>query len=160
MPFVIRAASLDDAEAIADCHKDAVKRKAAAFYGADLIDEWSWSPNRISRIRSEIQNRDFIYLVASSDDCILGYGIANPLAFELKSLCARPNKIGRVGAIVLSSLLSQCRKQGCAYLDLSSSLNAEKFYLDNGFQALERGQHIMESGLVMECIKMRIDLTS
>ena len=158
MSFLIRTASLNDAEAIADCHKEAVQKKAAAFYGADLIEEWSWSPNRIERIRGEIQNQDFIYLVASLDGCILGYGIANPSAFELKSLCARPNKKGRVGASLLAALLDECKKQGCAYLDLSSSLNAETFYLDNGFRTLERGQHMMESGLAMECIKMRIEL--
>ena len=158
--FIVRAVSLDDAEAIADCHKEAVISKAAAFYSAALIEEWSWSPDRTDRVRSEIRNRDFIYLVASSDDCILGYGIANPSACEIKSLCARPNTKGRVGAAILEALVEQCKDRGCAYLELSSSLNAETFYLENGFRVLARGQHAMASGLEMECVKMRIDLNS
>jgi hypothetical protein len=156
-PFIIRTAFIDDAKAIAECHKEAVETKAAAFYSANIINEWSWSLDRIEKILSEIQNRDFIYVVASLDDYILGYGIANPKALELKSLCTRPNKVGRVGASILAELLEQCKKQGCTYLDLSSSLNAEKFYLDNGFLALEKGRHILDSGLAMDCIKMRIE---
>ena len=157
-PFILRRAAPDDAEAIADCHREAVTKKAAAFYGADLIDEWAWSADRLDKIRGEIQNQDYIYLVATSGDCILGYGIANPSGLELKSLCARPNKKGRVGTALLAALLDQCKNRGCAYLDSSSSLNAEKFYLQHGFRVLQKGQHIMESGHVMQCIKMRIVL--
>ena len=159
-PFIIRNVSLNDAEAIVECHKEAVEKKAAAFYGADVINEWSWSPNRIEKIRREIQTEEFIYLVASLDECILGYGIAIPAAFELKALCTRPNKIGRVGASILAALLDQCKKRGCAYLELSSSRNAEQFYLDNGFRVLERGQHKLDSGVPMDCVKMRIELDS
>lgn len=157
--FILRRAALNDAEAIADCHREAVTEKAAAFYGADLIAEWAWSPNRLDKIRGEIQNTDFIYLVAASGDYILGYGIANPSAHELKSLCARPNSAGGLGKSLLTTLLDHCQKQGCAYVGLSSSLNAEKFYLNNGFRVLARGQHIMESGLIMDCVHMRAGLT-
>lgn len=157
-PFIIRRASTDDAEAIAECHKEAVEKRATAFYGVDIIDEWSWGSDRIEKILGEIKNREFIYVVASLDDYILGYGIANPRALELKALCARPNKIGRVGASILAELQEQCRRQGCPHLDLSSSLNAEKFYLDNGFRILEKCHHILASGLAMDCIKMRIEL--
>lgn len=158
--LIIRTACIDDAKAIAECHQDAVEKKAATFYGANIISEWSSRPDRIEKILSEIQNRDVIYVVASLDDYILGYGIAIPKALELKSLCARPNKVGRVGSSILAELLEQCKKLGCPYLDLSSSLNAEKFYLDNGFRALEKGQHILASGLAMDCIQMRVDLNS
>ncbi len=151
---------MDDAEAIAECHKEAIEKKAPAFYGSDIIDEWSWSIDRIEKIHREIQNQDSIYLVASLDDYIFGFGIANPKALELKSLCTRPNKVGRVGASILAELLDQCKKLGCPYLDLSSSLNAEKFYLENGFRVLEKGQHILSSGLAMDCIKMRIELNT
>lgn len=154
--FIIRSACLDDAEAIADCHREAVEKKASAFYGPDIIREWSI--NRTEKIRGQIQNQDFIYLVASSDDRILGYGLAIPAAFELKALCARPNTKGRVGTVILGALLDECKKRVCDRLDLSSSLNAEKFYLENGFRALERGHHEMESGAAMDCVKMRIEL--
>jgi L-amino acid N-acyltransferase YncA len=159
-PFIVRSVSLEDAEAIAECHKEAVEKKAAAFYGADVIDEWSRSPNRIERIRGEIKNQDFIYLVACLGDSIVGYGIANPSAFELKSLCARSNEKGRVGTSLLAALIDQCKKQNCAYLELSSSLNAERFYLDNGFRVLERSQHRLDSGVEMNCVRMRIELNS
>jgi len=157
-PFIIRTASINDAKAIAECHKEAVEKRASTFYGANIIDEWSCSPDRIEKILSEIQNQDFIYVVAFLGEYILGYGIANPKALEFKSLCTRPNKIGRVGASILTKLLEECRKHGCPYLDLSSSLNAEKFYLDHGFRILDKGQHILPSGLAMDCIKMRIEL--
>jgi putative acetyltransferase len=157
-PIIIRRAAFDDAEAIADCHKEAVEKKAAGFYPADVIAEWSH--NGIEKIRGQIQNEGFIFLVASLDGSVLGYGVAIPLVFELKGLCTKPNKKGRVGTLLLAALLDECKKRGCDRLDLSSSLNAEKFYLEHGFRALERGQHKMESGLAMDCIKMRIALDS
>ncbi len=157
-PFIIRAASANDAKAIAECHKEAVEKKASTFYDSNIINQWSWSSDRIEKILGEIKNRDFIFVVACLGDYILGYGVANPKALEFKSLCTRPNKVGRVGAAILAELVEQCKKLGCPYLDLSSSLNAEKFYLDNGFRALEKGQHILASGLAMDCIQMRIEL--
>ncbi len=158
-PLIIRSVSLGDAEAIAACHKEAVEKKAADFYSAAVIAEWAWTPDRLEKIHREIQNPDFIYLVASLDDRILGYGIANPSASELKSLCARPNAVGRVGATLLMALVEQCKARGCTYLELSSSLNAEKFYLDNDFRVLKRDWHTSESGLTMECVMMRFDLS-
>jgi predicted N-acetyltransferase YhbS len=114
-PVIIRRASPADAEAIADCHREAVEKKAAGFYSADVIAEWSC--NRIEKIRGQIQNQDFIYLVASLDSRVLGYGLAIPLEFELKGLCVRPNNNGRVGTSLLAALLDECKKRGCHHLD-------------------------------------------
>ncbi len=154
--LVIRTASINDAKAIVECHKEAVEKRAAAFYDANIIAEWG--KDNIEKILGEIQNQDFIFLVAEVDNYILGYGVANPSALEFKSLYTRPNKIGSIGVCILTELLEQCKKQGCHYLELSSSLNAEKFYLDNGFRVIQKGQHILDSGLAMDSIKMRIEL--
>ena len=156
--FIIRKAYINDAEAIAECHKEAVEKRATTFYDTNIINEWSWTPDIIEKFLGEIKNQDFIFVVASVDDYILGYGVANPSVLEFKSLSTRPNKVGRVGASILAELIQQCKKLGCPYLDLSSSLNAEKFYLDNGFRVLGKSQHILASGLAMDCINMRIEL--
>ncbi|MEJ0063721.1 MAG: GNAT family N-acetyltransferase [Alphaproteobacteria bacterium] len=158
--FTIRRASAADAEAIGECHREAIRKRAAGFYSEEIIADWARIPDEIerSRRRGEIANRDWIYLVAEADGEIIGFGIVIPSANELRALYSRPNPHGGVGSSILAALFDLCRQQGCAWLEMSSSLNAEKFYLDHGFRALSKSHHVSNSGVHYDCVKMRIDL--
>jgi hypothetical protein len=45
-------------------------------------------------------------------------------------------------------------------LHLDASLNAELFYLAMGYEVVERGEHVLNSGQAMACVRMAKDLTS
>ena len=45
-------------------------------------------------------------------------------------------------------------------LELDASLNAEPFYAALGYEAVERGEHVLRSGLRMAAVKMRKNLKS
>ena len=51
--------------------------------------------------------------------------------------------------------LSAAREQGMTYLEVESSLTAERFYSSNGYLIRERGEHVLWNGQRMASIKMR-----
>jgi GNAT superfamily N-acetyltransferase len=63
-----------------------------------------------------------------------------------------------VGRAIVEELERIARKHGITYLQLDSSLNAERFYLCCGYRITERAKHIMPGGTVMDCVKMHKDL--
>jgi hypothetical protein len=49
-------------------------------------------------------------------------------------------------------------EHGLTHLDLYASVNAQPFYVALGYEALERGDHVLRSGLRMAAVKMRKNL--
>jgi putative acetyltransferase len=153
----VRAAKPADAEAIIHVHYAAVHETASAFYPPDIIEAWSRKPDeaRYQWMRELITKGEEIVIVAETGSGILGFGIMMPKLRELRALYVHPTA-GRqgIGKKILQALESRAVAEGFSCLLLNSSLNAETFYEDNGYQALSRGRFRLASGYEMDCIKM------
>lgn len=154
----IEPACNDDAAAIVDVHFTAVHQTAAPFYPEEIINSWSRpiSDERVKRIQRAIEGSDELLLVAKSDARIVGFGSIAPKNNELLGLYVHP-AYGRrgVGEQLLSVLEQMAVEHGASELQMDASVNAEAFYIRQGYQVVERGTHQLASGQEMNCVKMQ-----
>ena len=160
MTFIIKRPTKSDARAILECHRDAILAKAGNSYNEDVIKSWARTidEEKIRKVEGEIQNLEWIYIVAESCEGIIGFGIITPENNDLRAIYVRPCKEHGVGRSIMKKLLEEARLKNLSFLKMDASLNAEPFYKQFGFQSLGRGFHTFESGAKMDCIKMRLDL--
>lgn len=152
----IRPAITSDAPAIAALHREAVLAKGISHYPEDTLNDWSPvpTPERISRLASQIAHPGLIVLVAVANDEILGFTLVDIANNELGAVYVKPNMVGNVG----SALLAEIEKRAfplCEFLTCDASLNAERFYKRNGYVEERRGDHVLRSGKKIACIHMR-----
>jgi putative acetyltransferase len=105
-------------------------------------------------------NRENEYrLIAEIDRQVVGIGA---LAFENSELraCYVAPAAGRrgVGSALVLEIERAARERGLSALELDSSITAEAFYRKQGYEARERGEHILRNGPRMACVKMRKSL--
>ncbi|MFC5649575.1 GNAT family N-acetyltransferase [Paenibacillus solisilvae] len=60
-----------------------------------------------------------------------------------------------VGTTILNALEKIAIEKKIRYLEMDASINAESFYLKNGYRILEHRTHKLSSGQEMKCTKMR-----
>jgi putative acetyltransferase len=65
-----------------------------------------------------------------------------------------------IGSALVRAIELAAHEQGIALLHLDSSTMAEPFYAALGYEARERGEHILGNGRPMACVKMRKRLLS
>ncbi len=163
----IRRATEDDVPAMLALHRQAVRRTAAAFYDTEVIDAWSSSsepenrPATIERMSRNLTSGEVIGFVVETEDAICGFGEFLPSKSMLGAIYVHPDH-GRkgVGGMLMEALEHTAREHGISELHMDASLNAEIFYNQHGFEALEYGQHTLRDGLKMACVKMRKKLTA
>lgn len=159
MTFSLRKPDIKDALAILQCHQAAIKAKALAYYGEHIVNAWApkVTDEVIQRIESEINQPDWIYLVAESEEGIIGFGIVVPKDNELRAVYVRPSQSKQVGTTIMAELLAQSRRMGLTHLQMDASANAAPFYAQNGFKVISKGFHTLNTGDQMDCVKMRLD---
>src|SRR5687767_11504750 len=100
--LILRGPVKADACAILECHQQAILFKALEYYGKKIVQ--SWSPEitleRIQKVESEIEQSEWIYIVAENSDGIIGFGIVVPEKHELMAVYVRPNRSGPVGTMI------------------------------------------------------------
>jgi putative acetyltransferase len=157
MKIQIRPAMPDDAMEIVRVHYAAVHEIASACYSREILDAWSGPPGekRHERVRRPISSGGELFIVAEVDGVMAGFGVIVPAEQEVRAVYVHPS-MGRrgIGAEILRSLETLAAEHGIRRLQLNASINAEKFYVDNGYSAIEPGVHPLGSGVEMACIKM------
>jgi putative acetyltransferase len=158
--FSIRQARPGDAQAILEAHRSAVRGTAANAYDPDVVD--SWAPPTISLDRVEafthsIKRGDAIVIVAEDGvGRIIGFGSIVPANSELRALYVSSEYARKgVGRTILVGLEALARKVGITELRMDSSVNAAGFYEANGYVTIEHGEHTLQSGVRMRCVRMR-----
>lgn len=152
---VIRRAVSEDAQAIAQCHYDAVHDKGKGFYPDDILDKWS-APVTLDKIamrRSHIENPHGEMYVAEADGQVIGFMSFEPSKCKLGTLYVRRNPYGRVGEQLMNWAKQRASDLHLTHFWLSSSLAAFEFYRRAGF--VETGRSINERGF--EEVAMRLD---
>lgn len=157
----IRAAVDSNAEAIVALHFASVRHHGDGLYSPEIIDSWSPPPDerRWARMRCAIASDVEMVLVAEISGEVCGFGAVCAAEGHLRALYVHP-AFGRrgVGSAILSRLESLAIAKGAAQLRLDASLNAEAFYHNRGFEAVERAVHRLSSGVEMVCVVMRKQL--
>jgi putative acetyltransferase len=93
--------------------------------------------------------------VAERDDRIAGFAQLNVERGEVEAVYVSPEDVRtKVGSALLDQLETVAMHRGVRTLTLKSTLNAERFYLRQGYERLGPGDHF---GLA--CIRMRKHLS-
>ena len=148
----------DEARTFLEIHGRSVRGLAAQHYPADVIAAWG-APAHISdeAVRRFLKNPDDeIRLIAELDGQPVGLGSLVVDNTELRSCYVVPEaaRMG-VGSALVQEIERIARGRGLTHLELDASLNAEPFYAALGYEAVERGEHVLRSGLRMAAVKMR-----
>lgn len=157
--IIIRRAVDADSDSILRVHHDAVHMTAAQNYESDILNEWAspLTPQRIENHRAEFQKskEELIFIVAEVLDQVIGFGMYVPSTGEISAIYVLPGA-GRkgVGALLLCELENIAHELGANQVWLQATLNAEKFYLRNGFIRESMAEYTFPSGLKMSNIKM------
>lgn len=161
--FRIRPGVESDAAALSRVHFAAVRGTAAASYPPPIIEGWAPPPDeaRQEQFRRAIAGGDESFVVAEHAGDVVGFGSIVVSVHELRSVYVHPTAGRRgVGGAIVGELERVAVSSGIPALDVTASLNAEAFYVQRGYQVLERTIHRSRSGLEMACVKMKKSLVS
>lgn len=158
MPVTIRPFRPDDAEAFLKVHHAAVRGTAAGDYPASVIDAWA-PAILVSHVEQVRADRTSTRILALLHDEIVGIGEVVPDRGELRACYVSPphGKQG-IGRAIVGELEGIARSMGALSLWLDSSLTAEAFYASLGYAVLQRGEHVLVTGVKMACVRMSKEL--
>lgn len=149
----VRELRPDEDATFRQIHHAAVHGLAAGHYSQEILDKWS-APIREggpAQPRREGQVR----LVAELDGEPVGIGALFPDKSELDAVYVLPSAARKgVGTALVREIERIAVERGVKRLHLDASLNAEPFYLAMGYAVVERGEHVLNSGQRMACVRM------
>jgi putative acetyltransferase len=155
--MMIRPASEEDARAILEVHFAAVHGDPQQFYADELLEDWSpeVDDQRVANYLSRPQAGEEFVRVVEMDGAVVAFGVIVPAFSELRACYVHP-RVSRqgVGQRLLGELEKAAFDQGVAWLTLNASLNAEPFYLAQGYVADGLGRHPLPGGQEMSCVRM------
>ncbi len=158
MGFVVRAATPEDYDGIADAHMDSIRTLGRTKYDADAVSDWAavrTGDDYARRVTNGAQ-----LFVAVEGGRVLGfsdYRVVRGLhrtAIYVRAEAARKG----VGSALFDLAETAARRGGAGEVHVDASLVAVPFYLANGFEEQGRGEHILPTGRTMPCIRMRKQL--
>jgi putative acetyltransferase len=160
MSVKVREMLDDDARTFLEVHHSAVRGIAAKDYPAEVVTDWAPIPVTNKSVEQLLTNPDGeIRLVAEIDGRIVGIAALVAANCELRACYVKPEAARKgVGSALVREIERIARDQGLAYLRLDSSVTAEPFYSHHGYCVLQRGEHVLNSGRRMACIKMKKSL--
>lgn len=158
----IRPATISDIGSVIRVHHGAVHgTDPSTFYPENILQSWSPGPtdeHRLEQFRLALEDKERFHLVAqlAENGTVIGFGTIVPSKGELRALYIDPNFGHRgIGSQILEHLEELALLHGAEELRLDSSLNAEQFYSRHGYSIIERGTHRLNTGIIMDCIKMK-----
>jgi putative acetyltransferase len=129
---------------------------------AEVIEAWAPMPITPQDVEAVQSNLEGEYrLVAEIDDrWVVGISSIVAQKNELRACYVVPSASRRgVGSALLREIERAARERGSTYLEAESSLTAAPFYISNGYQVLERGEHVLHNGQRMTWRQNAKDLT-
>jgi putative acetyltransferase len=160
--FRIREANESDVAAIRSVHRRSVLDLATKTYSPEVIANWKPNPSQDSfeRHRESIRTGYEIVWVVEVSGTIEGFSVLVPSENELRALYVTGGIARRgIGTALFKILEEKAKELGLKKLKLSSSLNAQPFYEKNGFRALTKSFHTLQTGGKIECVLMEKDLS-
>lgn len=155
----------EDAEAMLQVHRAAIRATAAAFYAPDIIEAWAplpLRPDHVDALAHRIETGEEEAIVARAPGGrVIGFGSFVPSGRELRAVYVAPEhgRLG-IGGALLRALELRARKYGVTEFVLDASINAEAFYHRHGYVTIRSGEHLLRGGRRMACIRMRKSLAA
>ena len=159
----VRAARVEDAEALVRLHFDAVHEGAANAYPAEVLDAWSPPPDerRFAWMRGQIaagQNR--VLVAEAPDGSVSGFCIFGIPEGLIRAIYVVPAAAGRgIGRRLLQSAEREIAAGGASRARLNASKNALSFYRSAGYLAVCAATQELADGTRMDCIEMVKDVS-
>ena len=157
MEITLRPFVAGDAEAVLRVHYAAVHETGASHYDQETRQQWSppVGSERIAEYLRRIAAEEQVTLVALHNEAIVGFGTVVPAINELRAVYVLPS-CGRrgVGSQLLRAVEQLARNRNLNELRLDSSLNAEAFYLAQGYKSTDRRRIELRSGLSIATVQM------
>lgn len=146
-----------DIRGILDVHFAAVHGEPVDYYDEEILDDWSpdVTDSRIENFANRPQRSDEVVRVAEMDNAVVGFGILVPRLSEIRACYVHP-RLSRqgIGVALLTELERLAGQSGLDWLNLNAALNAEPFYLANGYVADGLGKQLLPGGREMSCVRM------
>ena len=159
----MRRATPSDAESIALAHVDSIRSIGPAYYQPDIVD--AWAAGLTPEVYINAMNGGEAFFIARGDldgqIVVLGFSShrvddeQDGASVYVRGGAARQG----IGTALLQLAEQHARAHGATSLQIQASLAGVAFYESNGFEALERGEATLMSGLSMPCVLMRKTLT-
>ena len=159
MAVTVRPLRDDEIPLYLEIHERAVRGLAASHYSRDDIEGWV-VPATDENLRRLALNADReIRLVAELDGSPVGIGALVLEESELRAVYVSPEAARRgCGSALVREIERIARGNRVPRLTLHASLNAERFYMDLGYDALERTEVTLPNGHLMAVVRMGKDL--
>jgi putative acetyltransferase len=156
MAIAVRPMRSDEARIFLDIHSRAIRGLAAAHYPPAVIEAWAIPPTEANAQRLLQNPDDEIRLIAERDGEPVGLGSLVVRNSELRACYVVPeaSRMG-VGSAVVKEIEWLAVGHGLAEIRLTASINAEAFYLAQGYEVVERIEHVLRSGQRMAAVTMR-----
>ena len=153
--FIVRPATPEDAEQIADAHVQSIRSVGAEYYEPDVIVVWG-APRGGERYRCGMKKGD-PHFVAVSDGDILGFSVYHYREGRHRTgVYVRGEAVRNgVGSALFKAAEAEAIKRGATEIHVDASLAAVTFYKKHGFEELAPGKHRLKSGTLMDCVFMR-----
>jgi len=156
--FVVRAATVDDAEDICTVRVDSVHSLAPGAYDEDVLRDWgrARSADRYVSAMKEGQ-RFFVAVEVAPDRPVIGFSshYVNEAGHGvIVYVAGRATRRG-VGSELLRAAEDIAREAGATELVISASLVAVEFWAANGFKEIGRGEFTLGTGRAMACVHMK-----
>ena len=147
---------------VALIHYRAIHEIAINDYSEKILNAWGRKlseqelAKREENFNRRVKQEKNIIVIAEIDGNMAGFGEIYLQENELTALYVNPDfKRQGVGTAIAKYLEFKASQNSLQYLKLHSSLTAEPFYLNNGFQKEQEGIHILATGEQMACVIMK-----
>jgi putative acetyltransferase len=157
MSLIVRPIHHDEARRFLEVHRASIRNIAARDYPASVIDSWAPLPITQETVNAFLQNPDNeIRLIAEIDGKPAGIGAVVIAKSELRACYVAPEFSRQgIGSALVAEIEDIAREHGLSVLQLESSVTAEPFYVAHGYEVIERGEHMLSSGVRMAAVKMQ-----
>lgn len=158
MNFIIRRATVDDVNEIAEAHLDSIRTIGKHYYSREIMNDW------VAEIKGDLylkaMQQGETFFVAIADNEVLGFsshriddGI-HGVSVYVRGKAARHG----IGSALLRTAEESAMQANAETIHIDASLAAVDFYMVNGFKEISRGEHQLTSDRSMSCVYMRKDL--
>jgi putative acetyltransferase len=157
MTVIVREMRPDEGRSFIEVRNAAIREIAVKDYAPEVIDSWAGPPVTEVMLESFSVNPDKeIRLVAEIHGKVVGMGAMVVATNELRACYVLPGAMRNgVGSAIVREIERIALENGMTFLQMDSSVTAELFYKALGYEVLEYGQHILQSGHPMACVRMR-----
>jgi len=152
----LRGATLRDCDSLCRIQISAIRKLGVSHYTAAEVAAWSEGLNP-KRYESSVANLHVV--VAELNGQVVGFGSLDPTSGEVVAVYVEPKHARRgIGRALLKELLCGAKHCRLSEVHCKSSLCAESFYRDAGFEGDLRCKHRFRSGQEIDCVPMRKSL--